>query len=89
VIVTNPGWTKQLVETHSCGWYVPAERPGALADRLLVLADTPDDIRNAGIRGAQLARARFDRRDLASELETVLVRAAGSQSSGRSKTLSA
>ena len=61
VIVTNPGWTKDLVETHRCGWYIPPNSPQKLANRITSLFDEPGRLMQAGWRGANLARQRFDR----------------------------
>ncbi len=63
VLVTNPGWTRRLVEEHGCGWFVPPEQPEALATRLGTLFDEPTALRTAGARGAALARERFNRAD--------------------------
>lgn len=60
-VVTNSGWTKDLVEQHQCGWYVPASQPRTLADKIEHLLDHPDELRTAGRRGAALARKRFNR----------------------------
>ncbi|GAB2949182.1 glycosyltransferase family 4 protein [Hymenobacter coalescens] len=76
VIVTNPGWTKQLVDEHRCGWYVPAEQPELLADRLLQQLGQPQALLAAGQRGQQLARQQFDRQQLAAEVQLILERAA-------------
>jgi len=77
VIVTNKGWTKQLVEQHGCGWYVPAGNAAALAEQLrAVLADAATTAA-AGARGQALAQATFDRRDLARQMRMILERAAG------------
>jgi glycosyltransferase involved in cell wall biosynthesis len=61
VIVTNAGWTKDLVETNHCGWYVPPTSPEQLADRITSLFDEPGRLTQAGQRGAAVARQRFDR----------------------------
>lgn len=60
-IVTNPGWTRDLVERHQCGWYVPPEEPRALARQIKALFDEPEVLHTAGTRAADLARRRFDR----------------------------
>mgnify|MGYP001396202675 CR=1 FL=1 len=60
VVVTNPGWTKRLVETHGCGWFVPAACPDRLAACIATLADAPDRLQRAGARAAAHARRRFD-----------------------------
>jgi glycosyltransferase involved in cell wall biosynthesis len=75
VVVTNKGWTKQLVEDHGCGWYVPAGDAAALASRLrTALADMPATVA-AGTRGQQLAHVGFDRRALAAQMQGLLKRA--------------
>lgn len=79
VIVTNQGWTKALVEQHSCGWYVPASQPEALAARLRELLAQPNVLHNAGEHGRRLASAAFDRQKLATIVQQVL-EAAVSQS---------
>jgi glycosyltransferase involved in cell wall biosynthesis len=76
VIVTNPGWTKRFVERHRCGWYVPPSSPNALAQRLDAVLGQPDDLREAGRRGAVIAREQFDRAQLAERLEAILMRVA-------------
>lgn len=72
VVVTNPGWTKSLVEAHRCGWYVPAERPHRLAARIATLLNAPAQLRHAGLRGAALARHRFRRSDHMDRLVSVV-----------------
>ncbi len=76
VVVTNPGWTKRLVETHGCGWYVPAERADALAGRLAHVLDHPAERAAAGERAAALARSRFARSALMDRLLAVVEAAA-------------
>ena len=78
VIVTNPGWTKTFVETHGCGWYVPAGRPEALAQGLETALNDPSGLALAGQQGAAVARRAFDRVVLAERLEAVLQAAARS-----------
>ena len=43
VVVTNPGWTKTLVEQYGCGWYAPAGDAGALAATGAGTAEPPAD----------------------------------------------
>jgi glycosyltransferase involved in cell wall biosynthesis len=77
VVVTNPGWTKALVEEHGCGWYAPAGDAAALAARLqAALADRPA-LAAAGARGQTLTRAAFDRIALATQMRALLEQAAG------------
>ncbi|MGI4742218.1 MAG: glycosyltransferase family 4 protein [Janthinobacterium lividum] len=75
VVVTNKGWTKQLVEEHRCGWYAPAGDAGALAAQLrAVLRD--DTLAAAGERGRVLTQAGFDRVALAGQMRGILERVA-------------
>ena len=78
-VVTSPGWTKALVETHRCGWYVPAERPAALARQIAALAADRAACAAAGQRGAQLAQHRFDRAAHMDQLMTLTARVAARQ----------
>jgi len=77
VIVTNKGWTKQLVEQHGCGWYVPAGDAAALAEQLRAVVADVATTAAAGARGQALAQATFDRRELARQMRMILERAAG------------
>ena len=76
VVVTNRGWTKELVEKHGCGWYVPAGNAPALAAQLAVLLAQPAALAAAGERGRQLARTEFDRQQLAAQMQQILEAAA-------------
>ncbi|RAU81581.1 glycosyltransferase family 4 protein [Pontibacter arcticus] len=76
VIVTNPGWTKALVEKYNCGWYTPAEQPEALAQSIKqILADT-EGLKIAGQNAIRISEELFDRQKLVKDIEAVLVKAA-------------
>jgi glycosyltransferase involved in cell wall biosynthesis len=77
VVVTNPGWTKALVEDHGCGWYTPAGNPAALAAQLQAVLNQPTALAAAGARGQQLALRAFDRQQLATQMQGILEAAAG------------
>ena len=77
VIVTNPGWTRALVEEHGCGWYVPAGDAEVLAQQLRALLADAGALAAAGARGRQLAEAAFDRQQLARHVQRLLEAAAG------------
>lgn len=62
VIVTNPGWTKELVASGRCGWYVPPQTPENLAACVCQYMEQPSHIRARWSRNAiHLAHTRFDR----------------------------
>ena len=79
VVVTNRGWTKTLVETHDCGWFVPAGQPTLLAQQLANLLD--ENVKSrlvaAGERGKLLAEREFDRQQFAQRMQLILEYAAG------------
>jgi glycosyltransferase involved in cell wall biosynthesis len=61
VVVTNPGWTKDFVERHRCGWYAPAQQPGALHRRIGAAARDEQERRRAADNARRAARTHFDR----------------------------
>jgi glycosyltransferase involved in cell wall biosynthesis len=77
VLVTNRGWTKDLVEEHGCGWYAPAGEPAALANQLQAILADPEGRAAAGRRGQALAQREFDRKNLAAQMQRILERASG------------
>ena len=76
VIVTNSGWTRDLVEKHGCGWYVPADDAVALAEKIMTVLGQPAQIVAAGAIGQQLAKQLFDREQLSEAMLRVLETAA-------------
>ena len=82
VVVTNHGWTQKLVTEHGCGWYVPAGQPQTLADQLATLLGRDQEsvaiLTAAGRRGAKLAKHRFDRQQLAQQMQVILENEAAS-----------
>ena len=76
VIVTNAGWTRQLVEQYGCGWHSPAGDAPALARLLAQVLSQPAELREAGQRGRQVAATQFDRRQIGHAMQQILERAA-------------
>jgi glycosyltransferase involved in cell wall biosynthesis len=72
VLVTNPGWTAALVRATRCGWVVPPSDPRAMAAAISHALDHPDERNASGARGAERARAEFDRRAQVTLLERIL-----------------
>jgi len=77
VVVTNPGWTKELVEREGCGWYVPAGNAEAMTTQLQQLLAQPATLAAAGARGLAIAQQQFDRQQLAAEIQQILEQVAG------------
>lgn len=76
VLVTNPGWTREFVEAHGCGWYAGAAEPDSLAAGIQAALDDPAALAEAGKRG-RAAAASFDRRHLAEAFASIVAAAAG------------
>ena len=72
VVVTNSGWSKQLVEQEGCGWYTPAGDAPALAALLIQLLAQPALLIMAGACGRSLAARAFNRQTLAAVVQQVL-----------------
>ncbi|WP_207436241.1 glycosyltransferase family 4 protein [Sabulibacter ruber] len=76
VVVTNPGWTKRLVETQQCGWYVPAGDSQALADSLAHRLPQSTEMAAMRVNAAQIARTQFDRLQMVPVLEQIFEKVA-------------
>ncbi|GGK84552.1 glycosyltransferase family 4 protein [Rufibacter glacialis] len=76
VVVTNAGWTKNLVETHGCGWYVPAGDASALAHSLKKTLGNEPELAGMRERAAQEARSKFDRLQMVPVLEEIFEKVA-------------
>lgn len=72
VIVNQPGWMRELVETNDAGAYVPAGDGVALADAIEKLADDPARLARQGRNARALAEREFDREAQADRFMRVL-----------------
>ena len=72
VIVTNPGWTKDLVEREKVGFYVPTGNDAELAAAIERAFESASKLATMAERGRALAERDFDRRDHVKRLEAVL-----------------
>ncbi|AKQ47329.1 hypothetical protein TH63_19460 [Rufibacter radiotolerans] len=71
VVVTNPGWTKKLVEEHHCGWYVPAGGAETLATSLVQHLGNGEKMAAMRVQAAQVAKDQFDRLQMVPQLEDI------------------
>ncbi len=72
VVVTNNGWTRELVEAHGCGWFTPPSDASGMAQLLQTLLNQPGQLRVAGAAGRQVAAIFFDRQQLAATVQQIL-----------------
>ncbi|WP_192823006.1 glycosyltransferase family 4 protein [Rufibacter sp. LB8] len=75
VVVTNPGWTKDLVETHHCGWYSPAGNAEALANSLLMRLQNQAELETMRENAHSVAQEQFDRLQMVPKLERIFTEA--------------
>ncbi|MDX1438513.1 MAG: glycosyltransferase family 4 protein [Rubricoccaceae bacterium] len=80
VIVTNPGWTKDLVEREHVGFFTPTANAAKLAETVEKAFSDPEELARMAQRGRHLAERDFDRRDHAKLLEEILLQASNSAS---------
>jgi glycosyltransferase involved in cell wall biosynthesis len=75
VLTNYPGWVADLVTRHECGAAVPPDDPGAFAQALISLRDTPL-LSRMGQNARRLALSQFERQALADQWIAVLESAA-------------
>lgn len=61
VIVNSPGWTKDMVETHKCGFFSDPEKPEDLAKCILRLKNNLNLRREMGANARRLAETTYDK----------------------------
>jgi len=67
VLNNYPGWLAELIAAHDCGFAVPPDNPQAFADALEHAADNREELIRKGQRALALAKAEFDRKNLANQ----------------------
>lgn len=61
IIVNSAGWTKELVETHSCGYYVNPNIPKELVEKIKYLQSNQNQLHCMGLNSRWLAENRYDK----------------------------
>jgi len=79
VLINVGGWLGQTIESNKCGRALAPDRPEALADTLVELADNRTLCEEMGQNARALAEREFDRHLLATRLEKVLMQATDSR----------
>lgn len=72
VIVNSAGWTKTLVEEANCGVYVDVKHPEQLADALLNLSQSLDEVTEMGNNARKLALKKYDKELLVDSFATIV-----------------
>jgi glycosyltransferase involved in cell wall biosynthesis len=72
VIVNSNGWTKQLVENENCGFYVDAEKPEDLVNKLIEAKDNKNMLTEWSKNSRRLAETVFDKEILSTKFVELL-----------------
>lgn len=72
IIVNSAGWTKDLVEDYSCGYYVNPNIPSEMVDRIKFLQANSEIVVEMGKKSRELAETRFDKGILAKEIVSII-----------------
>lgn len=72
IIVNSPGWTKDLVEDNTCGYYVDPNNPNELVEKLLFLKSNPDIVQEMGRLSRKLAETKYDKSILCEEFAQLI-----------------
>lgn len=61
IIVNSAGWTKDIVEQYTCGYYVNPNQPSELVQRIDQLIAQPEMVKNMGANSRKLAETIYDK----------------------------
>lgn len=71
-IVNSDGWTKEIVETHDCGFYVDRKNPQEIVEKILLLCNDQDLKIRMGLNARKVAETFFDKSILCRQVVDVL-----------------
>lgn len=72
IIVNSAGWTKDLVESEHCGFYVDPEKPEELAGKLIEVKDNKALLAEWGANARRLSLEKYDQKLLTAQVADVL-----------------
>lgn len=72
IIVNSAGWTKDLVEKHSCGFYVKPNYPDELVNKVMQLKENTNMMKIMSENGRLLAETVYDKSILCNEFLIVI-----------------
>src|SRR5690606_30996644 len=61
IIVNSNGWTRDLVETENCGYFVDPKKPQELAEKITFLYQNPEIALEMGRNARRLAERKYDK----------------------------
>ena len=72
VLLAIDGVIRQVIEESNGGVFVPPGQPDSMANTILELSKTPDNLIQMGKSGREFVKTHYNRKDLAEQLELVL-----------------
>lgn len=72
IIVNSAGWTKDLVEKENCGFYVHADFPQQLVDKINEVKNNKELLDAWGKKSRELSLSTFDKKILSAKVADVL-----------------
>lgn len=72
IIVNSAGWTKDMVEQENCGFYVHADYPQQLVDKLNEVKNNKELLELWGAKSRELSLTRFDKKILSAKVADLL-----------------
>jgi len=68
IIQTTNGWMNAFVKEHEVGFTVDPNNANALADKLIEITDSPEQLKKMGMNAAKIAKQEFDKTILAERM---------------------
>ncbi len=72
IIVNSKGWTKEIVESENCGYYVDPNKPFQLVEKIKYLQENPDVVQIMSLNSRRLAETKYDKSILVKQFSEVV-----------------
>lgn len=72
IIVNSAGWTKDIAEQCNCGYYVNPNNPIDLVNKITLLKQSPELVKQMGKNARKLAETKYDKSILCKEFVKVI-----------------
>jgi glycosyltransferase involved in cell wall biosynthesis len=72
IIVNSNGWTKDIVETFECGYYVEVTKPEELANLLIKIKSRKEELLKRGQNARKLAETIYDKSLLCQKFKDII-----------------
>ena len=72
IIVNSNGWTRSLVESNNCGYYVDPECPEEFVEKIMYLKNNESMKEQMGLAARKLAEDKYDKQILCREFALIV-----------------